>query len=104
MRGVARSPGGGRSREDHRWALKIGFHEGPRLAVALNDRQDHFGQTVNIASRVQGLAASPAILATGPVVGHARVGELLRGAGLEPAGRHRSLRGVGDGLMVYEIP
>ena len=36
--------------------LKIGIHEGPCLAVVLNERQDYFGQTVNIASRVQGLA------------------------------------------------
>jgi class 3 adenylate cyclase len=36
--------------------LKIGIHEGPCLAVSLNDRQDYFGRTVNIASRVQGLA------------------------------------------------
>src|SRR5262245_62139368 len=36
--------------------LKIGIHEGPCLAVNLNERQDYFGQTVNIASRVQGLA------------------------------------------------
>src|SRR6266480_3302223 len=36
--------------------LKIGIHEGPCLAVSLNDRQDYFGRTVNIAARVQGLA------------------------------------------------
>ena len=38
--------------------LKIGIHEGPCIAVNLNERQDYFGQTVNIASRVQGLATS----------------------------------------------
>ena len=37
-------------------ALNIGLHSGPCLAVMLDDRQDYFGQTVNIASRVQGLA------------------------------------------------
>ena len=31
--------------------LKIGIHEGPCLAVILNDRQDYFGQTVNIWRR-----------------------------------------------------
>ena len=41
--------------------LKIGIHEGPCLAVMLNDRQDYFGQTVNIASRVQHLAVRQAI-------------------------------------------
>ena len=40
--------------------LKIGIHEGPCLAVRLNDTQDYFGQTVNMASRVQGLASSRA--------------------------------------------
>ena len=45
--------------------LKIGVHEGPCIAVAMNDRQDYFGQTVNIASRVQGLANPQAIFVTG---------------------------------------
>lgn len=36
--------------------IKIGIHEGPCLAVTLNDRLDYFGQTVNIAARVQNLA------------------------------------------------
>ena len=57
-----------RRRED--LLLKIGIHEGPCLAVTLNDRQDYFGQTVNIASRVQGLAVSRSILATGSIVDH----------------------------------
>src|SRR5437868_2478197 len=41
--------------------LKIGIHEGPCLAVSLNDRQDYFGRTVNIAARVQGLPTSRTI-------------------------------------------
>src|SRR6516225_2838008 len=56
--------------DDRDLLLKIGMHEGPCLAVTLNDRQDYFGQTVNIASRVQGLAGSRSILATGAVVEH----------------------------------
>jgi len=36
--------------------LKIGIHRGPSIAVTLNDRLDYFGQTVNIASRVEHLA------------------------------------------------
>jgi class 3 adenylate cyclase len=32
--------------------LKIGLHEGPCIAVSLNERQDYFEQTVNIAARV----------------------------------------------------
>src|SRR5579872_6896134 len=41
--------------------LKIGAHVGPCLAVTLNERLDYFGRTVNLAARVQGLAAESEI-------------------------------------------
>ena len=84
--------------------LKIGIHEGPCLAVTLNDRQDYFGQTVNIASRVQGLAVSRSILATGAVVDHPQVSELLETDGIKPTQRRLPVRGIADELAVYEIP
>ncbi|TMH18325.1 MAG: adenylate/guanylate cyclase domain-containing protein [Betaproteobacteria bacterium] len=84
--------------------LKIGIHEGPCLAVTLNDRQDYFGQTVNIASRVQGLAVSRSILATGSVVDHPQVSELLETDGIKPTQRRMPLRGIAEELAVYEIP
>jgi len=84
--------------------IKIGIHEGPCLAVVLNDRQDYFGQTVNIAARVQNLVDSSSILATGSVVTHPQASTLLKTSGLEPLSRHRALRGVGNELAVYEIP
>ncbi|MBR0933044.1 adenylate/guanylate cyclase domain-containing protein [Bradyrhizobium jicamae] len=34
--------------------LRIGAHVGPCLAVTLNERLDYFGQSVNLASRLQG--------------------------------------------------
>ena len=84
--------------------LKIGIHEGPCLAVTLNDRQDYFGQTVNIASRVQCLAVSRSILATGSVVGHPQAAELLEADGIKPTVRRMPVRGVADEMAVYEIP
>jgi class 3 adenylate cyclase len=84
--------------------LKIGIHEGPCLAVVLNDRQDYFGQTVNIAARVQGLAASRAILATGPVIENKETALLLGTSGLKPAAQQAALRGIADQMTVYEIP
>lgn len=84
--------------------LKIGIHEGPCLAVTLNDRLDYFGQTVNMASRVQGLATSQAIFATEPVVRHEPTSRLLAGAGLTPVQRRCTLRGIAGELTVYEIP
>jgi len=84
--------------------LKIGIHEGPCLAVMLNDRQDYFGQTVNIASRVQGLAVSRSILATGSVVDYPQVSELLETDGIKPTPRRMPLRGIAEEVAVYEIP
>jgi class 3 adenylate cyclase len=84
--------------------LKIGIHEGPCLAVTLNDRQDYFGQTVNIASRVQGLAVSRSILATGAVVDHPQASELLQTDGIKPTPRRMPLRGITEEVAVYEIP
>lgn len=41
--------------------LKIGIHRGASIAVTLNDRLDYFGQTVNIAARIQSLAGASEI-------------------------------------------
>jgi len=84
--------------------LKIGIHEGPCLAVNLNERQDYFGQTVNIASRVQGLAGSRSILTTAPVVQHPEAAAILQAGGLEPTAQQRSVRGLAGEVAIYEIP
>jgi class 3 adenylate cyclase len=84
--------------------LKIGMHEGPCLAVNLNDRQDFFGQTVNIASRVQNLAVDRAIFATEPVVADKAVAALLTERGLSPVAQDIMLKGVSEPVRIYEIP
>ena len=84
--------------------LKIGIHEGPCLAVTLNDRLDYFGQTVNIAARVQGLAMSSSIFATGSVVEHPISSKLLVTERLTPEAQRAALRGIADEVTVYEIP
>jgi len=84
--------------------LKIGIHEGSCLAVMLNDRLDYFGQTVNIAARVQGLASSRAIFATRPVVDDQRSATLLRAAGIVPNPQSAVLKGIAGEVAVYEIP
>jgi class 3 adenylate cyclase len=104
MREAMRHLGNGHSGNGHDLLLKIGIHEGPCLAVVLNDRQDYFGTTVNIASRVQGLADSRSILATGSVVKHPQASSLLATSGLTPVAQHRALRGIAEELAVYEIP
>jgi class 3 adenylate cyclase len=84
--------------------VKIGIHEGPCLAVMLNERQDYFGQTVNIAARVQGLSTSQAIHATGPVVDAPAVAAILDREAITPIQKQAALRGIADKMLVYEIP
>lgn len=84
--------------------LKIGIHEGPCIAVSLNERQDYFGQTVNIASRVQHLATSREIFATSSVLDNPRAAELLTTRGLSPQSHHVSLRGITDAIDIFAIP
>ena len=102
MRAGIGSIGAETRRED--LVLKIGIHEGPCIAVMLNDRLDYFGQTVNIAARVQGLAASDAIFATKPVVEHSQSAALLAKAGIAPQSKSALLKGVAGKVGVYEIP
>jgi len=84
--------------------VKIGIHEGPCLAVMLNERQDYFGQTVNIAARVQGLSTSQAIHITGPVIDAPAVAALLDKESIVPIQKQAALRGIADKIVVYEIP
>src|SRR5215831_8583431 len=94
----------GAERQHQSLHLKMGIHEGSCLAVTLNDQQDYFGQTVNIASRVQGLAASRSIVVTEPVVENAQASALLENNGLKPMLRRVALSGIAGEVSVYEIP
>jgi class 3 adenylate cyclase len=93
----------GAERQHQGLLLKMGIHEGSCLAVTLNGQQDYFGQTVNIASRVQGLAASRSIVVTESVVDNADTRTLLKAIGLKPTRRSVALSGIADEVSVYEI-
>jgi class 3 adenylate cyclase len=84
--------------------LKIGLHEGPCLAVMLNERLDYFGQTVNVAARIQGLASSHAIFASKSVVEHPHSSSVLQDSGITPNPQSAKLKGVAGEVAVYEIP
>jgi len=102
MREAMRMLNAQRGQED--LLLKIGIHEGPCLAVVLNERQDYFGQTVNIASRVQNLAGSRSIFATGTVIENPDALGIIETQGLHPTLKRTTLRGINNEFSVYEIP
>ena len=93
----------GAERQHQSLRLKMGIHEGSCLAVTLNGQQDYFGQTVNVASRVQGLADSRSIMVTEQVVENADARALLETNGLKPTPRSVALSGIADKVSVYEI-
>jgi len=69
-----------------------------------NDRIDYFGQTVNIASRVQELATARSLFTTRQVVTNPGVQDVLAAAQLAAVSHQANLKGIRDELTVYEIP
>lgn len=84
--------------------VKIGLHEGPCLAVMLNERQDYFGQTVNVAARVQSLSTNQEIHITQPVIAAPEVAAIIAREDIKPIRKEAALRGIADKMVVYEIP
>src|SRR6202045_3421021 len=93
----------GAERQHQSLRRRRAIHEGSCLAVTLNGQQDYFGQTVNIASRVQGLAASRSIMVTESVVANAQSRALLESNGLKSTRKSVALTGIADKVSVYEI-
>jgi class 3 adenylate cyclase len=81
--------------------LKIGIHHGAAIAVTLNDGLDYFGQTVNVASRVQAMADAAEIWVTGEVWAYPGVQALLADQPAEP--RTAELQGVAGPTAVVRI-
>jgi class 3 adenylate cyclase len=81
--------------------LKIGIHHGAAIAVTLNNQLDYFGQTVNIASRVQEMADAAEVWITEDVWRYPGVGALLEAY---PAEQHTAaFRGIGHPMSVVRI-
>jgi class 3 adenylate cyclase len=81
--------------------LKIGLHKGAAIAVTHNDRLDYFGQTVNVAARVQALADAGEIYLTREVHDAPGVAALLASFPVEA--RTARLKGVGQEMPVFQV-
>jgi class 3 adenylate cyclase len=81
--------------------LKIGIHTGHSIVVTLNDRLDYFGQTVNIASRIQGLADAGEIYISRDVYTYPGVQEILEHRTILP--EQVAVKGVSETLQVYKV-
>jgi class 3 adenylate cyclase len=81
--------------------LRVGLHRGPAIAVTLNDQVDYFGQTVNIAARVEGLANAGEVTLSEDVRQDPAVAARLEGRSVELV--KGPMKGVGDEIKVYRM-
>ena len=90
-----------RDRAQRDFILKIGVHRGASIAVTLNERLDYFGQTVNIAARVQNLADGDEICITEEVYGASGVADIV--APYPMTRSEAELKGVSKPMPVYRL-
>ena len=81
--------------------LKVGLHRGAAIAVTLNDRLDYFGQSVNIAARVEALANGGEICLTREVHDAPEVAAILAPYAVSNAPAR--LKGVQQQMPVWRI-
>jgi class 3 adenylate cyclase len=80
--------------------IKSGIHRGPCIAVTSNDKLDYFGQTVNIAARVQGLSTGGEIVLSGKVFHEADSMEIISRSGWRYVERKAELKGIAN---LYDV-
>jgi class 3 adenylate cyclase len=70
--------------------LKVGIHDGPCIAVTLNDRLDYFGSTVNLAARVESKSDGNDIVVSSGLAERTKSAAFLRERGWtsEPLAAH----------------
>jgi class 3 adenylate cyclase len=83
--------------------LKIGIHSGAAISVTLNERIDYFGQTVNIASRVQSVAGGDEIYLTDDIYTSSGVPELLEQHHCLVEPMQIELKGIDQPVKVYKL-
>ncbi len=89
------------STREEKLILKLGLHSGHSIAVTLNDRLDYFGQTVNIAARVQQQAEANEIYISKDVYSYKGVDKLLESCTVTPV--EANVKGVSGKLQLYKI-
>lgn len=80
--------------------LKVGLHTGPVLAVNANERLDFFGQTVNLAARIQGLAEAGEIWVSESVL-NPQTQAILSEASYGSEARSAFLKGISNAMPVW---
>lgn len=86
--------------------LKVGVHTGACLAIEANDNVDYFGRTVNIAARVESLAAPDELVLSWTVMAAADVKGIVDGyaaAGHAVGVDHKKVKGIDGDVEVVRV-
>lgn len=82
--------------------LKVGIHSGGCIVVNDQDRLDYFGQTVNVAARIQGLAGSRETFLSDAVYASVGVREVLTETNWQMTRQLARLKGVSEEVGVFQ--
>jgi class 3 adenylate cyclase len=90
-----------RNSPEHKLIVKIGLHEGPALALTLNDKLDYFGSTVNKAARIQNEAGGNETVISEDL--YRRLAGEARFAALKMEPYTAQLKGIKSEMLLYRI-
>lgn len=85
----------------HQLVVKIGLHEGPALALTLNDKLDYFGSTVNKAARIQNEAGGNETVISADIFNRLNDNAML--ARLNPQVYTAQLKGIRREMTLYRL-
>ncbi len=85
----------------HQLVVKIGLHEGPALALTLNEKLDYFGSTVNKAARIQNEAGGNETVISEDIFNRLSDTNLLRNMNPQPYAAQ--LKGIKREMILYRM-
>ncbi len=83
--------------------IKLGLHQGPCLAVNLNDKLDYFGTTVNLAARLQGQSQGGDVVISEKLRQDPAVARLLEEMGVKVTPFETSIKGFDEHFHLYRL-
>ncbi len=81
--------------------IKLGLHQGPCIAVTLNERLDYFGSTINMAARLQEESEGGDIVLSENLRGDPAVSAILTPYTLTP--ERRALKGFDEAVEFFRL-
>ncbi len=83
--------------------IKLGLHWGPAIAVNANERLDYFGQTVNLAARLQRESEGGDIVLAAAMAADPRVARLLEEPGVVVERFESPVRGLDEPVAMLRL-